>query len=494
MMKNKFFYIIGLMSLMMTFTSCEKYLDINTSPNTAERVDPKLLFSFATTSYINLRSSGDFYIPIALAGQSIATGGNNPTGWGIPSEEQYVISSFSSGNTWRSIYTSVGTNLKLAITQAEAATPKNNNAAAQCKVLLALAMYDLSTIFGDVPFTEAFRTDIQYPKFDEQKVVLEGIVALLDEALAQFDSNSPLKIGANNDGYDMFYGGDIAKWKKLANSAKLRTLMTMVDKDPTKTTAIGTLINSPAGTFISSASDNFRVNYQDIQNKRNPKFAIGEQYNGGLNFFFASSYITDFLVPLDDPRLPRMFDKPAAAATYIGVVPGEDASDNVHPRLAKTLHSATAPEVIFTFQEQLFYEAEVFARGLGVTSNLTTATTRYRSAVEESAKFFGVTATAASTYAATLPSLATFATNREAVKYIHYHHWVDKMDRGLDAFTQWRRSGIDGDEVPALTLPVGAPSGPLFRRYEYPITNEISLNPNAPKELIMLTQKMWFDL
>lgn len=482
------------MSFFMTLTSCDKYLDINTSPNTAEKVDPKLLFSFASTSYINLRSSGDLYIPMALAGQSIATGGNNPTGWGIPSEEQYVISSFSTGNTWRSIYTSIGTNLNLAIVQAESAVPKNNNAAAQCKVLLALAMYDLTTIFGDVPFTEAFRTDIQYPKFDEQKVVFEGIIAKLDEALAQFDANSPLKIGANNDGYDMFYKGDIVKWKKLANSAKLRTLMTMVDKDPTKVAAIGALIGSPAGTFLSSASDNFSINYQDIQGKRNPKFAIGEQYNGGLSFFFASKYVTDFMNPLNDPRLPKMFDKPLAAATYVGVTPGEDASDNVNPRLAKTLHSAAAPEVLFTYQEQLFYEAEVYARGLGVAQNLTTANTKYKLAVEESAKFFGVTATAASTFAISLPNLLTFATNRDAVKYIHYHHWVDKMDRGLDAFTQWRRSGPQGDEVPNLTLPVGAPSGPLFRRYEYPITNEISLNPNAPKELIQLTEKMWFDL
>ena len=100
----------------------------------------------------------------------------------------------------------------------------------------------------------------------------------------------------------------------------------------------------------------------------------------------------------------------------------------------------------------------------------------------------------AQSFAASLPDLSSFATTREAVKYIHYHHWVDKWDRGIDAFTQWRRSGPQDDEVPALTLPAGAPAGDLFRRYEYPVTNEIAANPNAPKEKILYNVKMWFDL
>ncbi len=59
---------------------------------------------------------------------------------------------------------------------------------------------------------------------------MNGAIALLDEALAQFDETSEFKISD----YDLFFGGDIAKWKRVANSLKLRILMTMVDKDPSK--------------------------------------------------------------------------------------------------------------------------------------------------------------------------------------------------------------------------------------------------------------------
>ncbi|MDR6786074.1 hypothetical protein ABIE26_004456 [Pedobacter africanus] len=496
---KKFIYTFSVLTLLLTLSSCKKYLDINQSPNTATAVDPKLLFSYASVAYINLKSSGDLYIPIGLASQALGGGGNNPTGWsgGDPSADTYTFSANFLNNTWVSLYVRAGANLKQAIKLSEAASPVNNNAAAQCKVLLAMVIYDITTTFGDVPFTEAWNPDIIYPKFDDQKTVLEGQMALLDEALAQFDEASPLKIGAG-DGYDLIYGGNIGKWKRLAKSLKLRTLLTMVDKDPSKAAAIGSIITAGTSSLVNAVTDNAQIAYQDIANKRNPKYAIGLQYNNGNNFFFATKPVTDIMDPtptlaISDPRLPKFFDKPAGQTKYIGVVPGADGIDATNPRIAKTLHSATAPEVMYTYQEQLFNEAEVYARGLGVPVDLAKATTLYRKGVEESCKYFGADPTVSLNFSNQFP-VGAFASAAIAIKSIHEQQWVDKMDRGLDGFTQWRRSGADGSEVPVLTLPIGAPAGPIFRRYEYPIVNEISRNPNAPKTTIKYNEKMWFDL
>ena len=487
-MKTTFIKILSVLMVVGTLTSCKKYLDINKNPNAAEKVDPKLLFSNAVVNYINVRSAGDLYIPFALAGQAIASGGNTATTWGVPGEEQYSFSANSLGNAWRSLYTNAGANLKEVIKLAESASPRNDNAAAQAKVLLAMVSYDITTIYGDVPFTEAWNTEIPYPKFDAQQMVFEGILKLLDEASAQFQESSPVKISD----YDLIYKGDIAKWKRLAKSVKLRTLMTMVDKDPTKATVIGQMMT--AGGMISAASDNAQVKYETTAGRYNPKYGLNLRYNGGQSFFGASKWVVNFLNPLNDPRLPIFYEKPDAAATFVAPDPGEDIDDNVHARINRNFHKADQPEVLFTYQEQLFYEAEINARGLGAPADLSKANTLYKKAVEESEKYFGVASGTAQSFAASLPDLSSFATTREAVKYIHYHHWVDKWDRGIDAFTQWRRSGPQDDEVPALTLPAGAPAGDLFRRYEYPVTNEIAANPNAPKEKILYNVKMWFDL
>lgn len=498
-MKIKYFKIVSVLIFVTTLTtSCKKYLDINKSPNAAENVDPKLLFSTTTIQYINLRCSGDLWIPMSLVSQAVASNGNTDgTVWGTPTEEQYSIDALSLGNTWRYIYASTsGGNLTEMIRLAEAAG--NNNAAAQAKVLLSFMIYDATTIYGDVPFTEAWKRDVSYPKFDSQQSVFENLLKQLDAALAQFDEASPLKVSD----YDLFYKGDIAKWKAVAKSLKLKILMTMVDKDPSKAAAIGQLIT--AGGFISSPAGNFQVAYPGISGRYNPKWGLYNLYNSGQSFFGASKWAVNFMNPINDPRLPIYFEKPATAATYVAPEPAEDIDPAVHSRINRKFQHAAQPEVLFTYQEVLFYTAEAYARGLGVTTDLTMATTLYKKAVEESVKHIAsqsidapaaATATAAAAgFAASLPALSTFPTNRDAVKYIHYHHWIDKMDRGVDVFTQWRRSGPEGDEVPALQLPPGAPAGGLFRRYEYPITNEISSNPNAPKDKILYNVKMWFDL
>lgn len=487
-MKKYNVFIVILLIGAVSLSSCKKFLDINKSPNSAEKVDPKLLFSGAVISHAALRASGDFYIPIALGAQLIADGGNNPTAWDAPSPGEYSFSVNFFGNTW-SAYTNTIINLKQVIAISESNSPKNNNAAAQAKVFMAQTFYDLTCIFGDIPFSEAVNSDVSYPKFDPQKQVFEGCIALLDEAIAQFDEASVLKIGGGTDqAYDPFYKGDIAKWKKAARSMKLRILMTMVDKDPTKAAAIGQLVT--AGGAISSAADNMMMSFLNTAGRKNPKFALSEQYNGGDNFFFASKYVVDFMRPLNDPRLPKFFDKPAAADNYYGITPGDDGDDDHDARIAKTLHSADEPELFFSYQEQLFFEAEVYARGLGVAVDLAKATTLYRKAVEESCKYYGVAATTAAAFAAGLPALSAVT---DPVKLIHYHHWIDKMEEPGEAFTEWRRSGPDGSEVPALTLPIGAPNTPLFRRYEYHLSNELLLNPNAPAQL-KYYEKVWFDL
>lgn len=481
------YLIITLIVMSASLHSCNKFLDINEDPNAAEKVEPRLLFSFATTAYINLRSGGDLYIPLALAGQSISSGGSTPGSWGLITEQQYNIPSYTLGNAWWTYYVTGGNNLKQAIAIAETSDVVNNNAAAQSKVLLALMVYEATTLFGDVPFTEAWNEEISYPKFDPQKVVLEGVLSICDEALAQFDDSSPLKISD----YDMFYKGDLDKWKRLAKSIKLRTLMTMVDADPEKATLIGTIVNEGNSTLVNSPADNFFVPYETTANKRNPKYAVNLQYNAGISFFFGSTYVVDFMRDLDDPRLPKFFTKPAAASDYFGLAPGGSADVDQHVRISNDLHTPDAPEVIFTYQEQLFYEAEIYARGIGVPADIVKANALLKKAIEESCKFYGVTPSVATSFANSLPDINNAADLR---CNISYHHWVDKMDRGIDAFTQWRRSGPEGSEVPNLTLPILAPQGGLFRRCEYPVGYEISANPNAPKETVLYYEKTWFDL
>jgi len=472
---------VGIVFLVF-LASCGPKLDINTSPNTATIVAPDLLFNYALTAWSSNRTGGDSYIPFALLSQNQASAGD--FGWGAG--DVYNISPFSTGNTWRGYYATSGNNFQLAIKQAESSTPANNNAAAQCKILLANMMFEATTIWGDVPYSEAWKSEIPYPKFDAQPEVFAGILSLLDKAIAQIDVASPLKIG----NYDLLYNGDMAKWKQYANSLKFKVLMTMVDKDPSKVAAIGQLLTG--GSMISDASANVLYPYTTESGKENPKFKVLKQYAGGKNiFFYCNNNVFKYMFPLNDPRIPVYFDK---GPTALDIKPVETenlgnlttASINVN-----TLFKADAPDVIFTYQEQLFFQAEAYARGLGVEKDLTKADLNYKMGITEALRYYKVKSTAAATYLSAVPSLTSTA---KPVDEIHKQQWIDLLDRPQEAFLQWRRSGVEGSEFPVLIQPLGTPAGGFLRRWDYPQIAEIIPNVNAPKTAIPFTTKLWFDL
>ncbi|HEY8690270.1 MAG TPA: SusD/RagB family nutrient-binding outer membrane lipoprotein [Chitinophagaceae bacterium] len=479
MRHNKFLRLFFLLFAIILMGSCKKYIDINTDPTTATSVDGKLLFGYAVTYWNENRDAGDIYIPLALASQTIASGGNY--GWGA--DNIYKISPTSLGNTWTFYYQRIGNNLQLAIKAFQAAG--NKNAVAQSQIVLAQLVYELAVIFGDVPYSEAWNSSIPYPKYDAQKDVFESILKLLDGALASMDVNNGLKISD----YDPYYAGDISKWIKLANSIKLRILMTMVDADPTKATAIGQLVSNPT-IMINSAADNWIWKYLPTKANENPKFRLLESFSGGKNiFFFANKNVFDYMNP-SDPRIPKYFEKGPSAATYIAVN-SEQEADATTSIISNYLYRIDAPSYLYTYQEILFFEAEAYARGLGVTKDLAKAQLLYNQGLSAAFTLYGADPAASSTYLATqLPNLSTIA---DPVKEIHLQQWIDLMDRPIEAFTQWRRSGSAGAEVPVLTIPPGAPAGGLFRRYEYPDV-ERTANPNIPTPIPPYNLKTWFDL
>jgi len=470
----KFFLVAVVLS-----GGCKKTLDINTNPNTSPTVDPKLLFTYAATSWASNRAAGDQWIPVGLAVQTVASGGDI----GFGRSNVYDIPVNSSQNTWTTIYQSAGHNLDLAIRIAQSSTPASKNTAAECKIFLANIVYETTCLYGDIPFSEAWKDEISYPKFDAQKDVFEGVLKLLDEAIAQIDINSPLKIPSD---YDLFYGGDMNKWIRLANSLKLRTLMTMVDKDPSKAAAIGQLVTQGKG--ISSAADNFKFPFYNQANKENPKNRLLKRYASGANdFFFANENVVMYMSQAD-PRMPFYFDKAPGAPAYEGVGSELDPTDN-SSRYGIYLQRADAPEVIYAYQDELLFQAEVYARGLGVAKDLVKADQLYKKGVDEAIHFYAGNGDYTA-FEATLPSLITAT---DPLYEIHLQQWINYMDRSSDAFTQWRRSGPEGSEVPALTRPDGATPGKLIRRYPYSEA-ELNANINAPKSAPKFDEKMWFDL
>lgn len=447
---------------------------LNVDPNRSTTADPALLFTGAEVKFSLLRVA-ELTWPIALMNQMWASGGR----WGL---EQARYDQTRIRSAWGSIYTDVLKNLVLATKDAESRTPKPNNSIAQLKIYTAFVYSQTTLLWGDIPFSEAASGEVDQPKFDTQEAVLNGCIKLLDDAMAQMDASSA-RITAPND---LYYSGDMAKWRRFANSLKFRILMTMVDADPSKAAAIGAMATQP---MIAARGDEMKFPYFDSPGRQNPRFSFTAIFRGGVQSdWYASDVMFQEMVPLNDPRMPFFF-QPGPGAS-----PGQFSSLNpvqeYNPQTSSLVHlnllKANLPEMSFSYSEQLLLEAEATARGFW-QGGFGTADTRYRAGMRESMGALGVSTPAIDTYITARPALNASNFRTELGR----QQWLDLFMRPADAWTQWRRSGVRGQEYPAMTVPAGALSTNLMRRLLYR-NEEINSNVNTPKGLLLDTP-LWFD-
>lgn len=481
---KKIYY--SLLSVLLLFTSCD-WLDINTDPKKAVTVNPDVLYNYAMIGWAGNRCSGDLYYPLGWMAQTLATGGDE--GWG--NMNVYDIDSYPLGNTWKSFYPSGGANLKEAIKIAD--QTGKVNASAQCKIALVQLLYSGTTLHGDIPYSEAFQEETYpYPHFDSQKDILESLIKLLDEAVAQ------IVIGQSETAlvaYDLAYKGDMNKWIRYANSLKFRIAILMVDKDPSKGALIKSLLEEDK--MINSADGNFEIPFEATPiNNTNPKYRLLANNTGGPNlWFFANKSVVDPLNERKDPRISRYFDKgnnPALNPNgeYIGAETNSNESKyGKEAMISAYMWRADAPELFFSYQEQLLLEAEVYARGSGVTVDLGKAGDLYKAAIRVAMEYYEVPeADITSYFTDNFKALSTYP---DPVKEIFIQQWIDLMEHPLEAFTAWRRSvNYDGVGTPVLTVPEFASPDQLPYRWQYS-PGETTANPNTP-EVDRITDKPWF--
>lgn len=104
----------------------------------------------------------------------------------------------------------------------------NDNQIAAARIMLTFIYLHAVELWGDVPYwsygssNESFQANqlkdngIDQPVYAKQADIYADMLKELDEAQAMIDVNSIMIEGDN------FYGGDAAKWKKFANSLRLR--------------------------------------------------------------------------------------------------------------------------------------------------------------------------------------------------------------------------------------------------------------------------------
>ena len=470
-MKRFKILLVSSILIMGSFLSCDETLDINTDPLAATSADPNAVLPYVIVQYAQRKitemgtRTPDVPQYVSVAVNSPATG---------------ATGAFLTGTMWEMMYTQALGNLVLVRTDAAAAGETSNNVNAIATILTAHVFFELTSTFEDVPFTEALDGAVfSAPNVDKQEDIFNGIIDLLDEAIVLIDTRPDEGNFTILPASDMYYGGDMASWKVLANSLKLRTLMMLrggganVDNE----------LNKVLGQPLMERNDQAAIlRYSGQPGGQNPIQAFTEFFgsdNESVDLFGPGDPLIKILNGSGDPRLDLWVARNNLPAPGNGIFP--DPTTSV---LSNNVIRATLPDVLMTPAEIDLYKAQLALEGVGSAGS---AEVNYKNGVRNSLKWWGQD----------IPGIIKTLTDGEISTYVnslaaptitdvYNEQYLAAFLMPLQSWNHVRRN-----KVPVLTPPPSTNITTILKRFTY-APDEIATNPNIPANK-MTDVPMWFE-
>ncbi|MFD0993126.1 SusD/RagB family nutrient-binding outer membrane lipoprotein [Tenacibaculum geojense] len=369
--------------------------------------------------------------------------------------------------------------------EAAAAYGSNNNQIAVAKILWAYYFQWATDRWGMLPYSEAFGgVASSKSKYDSQEFIYTDLFDKIDEALAQMDS------GAGPQG-DILFGGDMASWRKFANTLKMNMAIRLSKVYPSSSGLAATKFNEAMNGAIASTSEN--IMFPSISNDAYDNPYQDDYVDAGRTDECLSDVLVDRLQDLNDPRLP-MFAEPAqSTGTYVGLrygwadagtIPNADVSfmnDDLILNGERDLP-------MYTYAQISFSKAE--AALLGWISG--SAQMYYEEGVRSSLEQWGVDAADIDAYMLESDVIYNPA---NALSQIAEQKWIALFYQPYEAWAEWRKL-----DYPMLTPAVDALNGNSIPvRHAYPVAEQNQNKANYDEAISAqgedgLFTKLWWDV
>jgi len=435
---------------------------MNTDPNNPTNISPQYLLPFAIEKSVDRYWGGNArFERLNIDGAMLWV---QQLSRNIYSNEgdNYGITPTFYNNTWKSFYTDGLVNFQRIIEQSKAdGNLPNTNYEGIALVMRSWTFSLLTDLYGPIPYKEAIKGSaaepVYNPTFDNMDVVYSGLLADLKEA------NEKLKVGGPAVSGDILYNGDIMKWKKFANSLRVRLANRQAAKKAAESKAVLAEILGNASTYpiFTSNDDNAVLKNTDSRPSNNEFNEV--MIVGGRTDWNLSKTVVDKLLALKDTRL-AVFGTPVKGV-YEGIPNGlPDAIATTYLSSAATLGNyftkASAPSVLMTYSELQLDLAEAAIDG-DITGS---ADEYFKKGINASFTQFG----------ATIPADYFTTVGAVSKEKILDQKWIALFGQGVEAWTEYRRTGYP--VMPAKDpRAVFENNGVIPTRLPYP-TTEYSLN------------------
>jgi hypothetical protein len=387
---------------------------------------------------------------------------------------------------------------------------QNNNTRQASRILRAFLFHRLTDYYGSVPYSEALKAEegTFFPKYDKQRAIYTDLLKELDEASAAFGAADGAFSAA-----DLYYNGDVAKWKRWGYSLMLRLAMRISTVDAAKANTY--IAKAISGGVFQSNADNVLVPMAEGPSLWQNQNGISRAFypGDGGNSTFLSRTLIDFLKGAntgstvdDDPRLMiitggiGIWSASGSSAVWnatntnplqqkgmpngydlngLKTLEGNPALDvnATYSKINTKLLDRAESYMLMNYGEVRLLLAEAAQRSLGGLTPAV-ALTHYTEGVKASMQMYTVydpTLTVTDAQVTTYLAAHVYNVEKPALEMIGQQSWVNHFLNWWEAWSEWRRT-----RLPILVptnWPGNVTTGKIFERLKYP-NAEVAGNPN----------------
>lgn len=445
------FFTLSCLAATVLITGC-KLEELNTNPNSPLDVPLSTLLPPAQKNMADAAGGGVFEYTNIFSNHCFGT---------LAQPQQisnYAVDEVFVGFLWTDFYNGFMLNLQRIIDGSDRNQSPHYKGVAQ--VMMAWSLGTLTSLWGDVPYTEALNPNNQSPSFDAQ----QQIYATIQQLLADAQTNLTATQSAFSPGVDdLIYGGNLNQWVRAAKALQARYFLHLSKRNPS---AWADALNALNGAMSGSADD-MEYQFQGNQGDANPMYLFYQT----TPYILVESEFRNLLVQRNDPRTATfLLRRPFS----IDTIPG-------------TWFTSIQSRVAFmTYVEARFIEAEALHQtGQGGVQQV------LHEAVEASIRQTNPAATQAQ-IDAYLAAWCTLPGNAPGDLAMIMEQKYIALFCQSEPYTDFRRTGL-----PALTpKPNGAtavnPNGEIPRRLIYPQTERL-YNNKFPQPAPNMQDRFWWD-
>ena len=362
-MINRIQYIY-ILFFSMLFFGCDNWIEgYDDDPNSSSEVS---IDNLLTASQVNLFNFSENHLArsVAIWMQQMAGTDRQYKSLGLYSFEENDYSS-----SWQSVYINGGLkDLRKIQLLSDKAGKKFSRYKGISQFMEAYLIGMAASIWGDIPYSQILDNSVDNPILDEQMLIYESVQSLLDSAILNFASDTT-SIPSN----DMFYNGDIKKWKEAAYSLKARFYMHWIDKD--QSNCVNALENANKG--ISSLDGTLKTLHGTESSEQNIWYQFEQDRSG---YMVAGSNLVQLLKSSNDARDSIYFGK-NDAGTIVGANINNDGAKGKSYLNDKYFGSDASIDIL-SYEENLLIQAECYYRS-GDESSAQTKLEKAYSVAEE---------------------------------------------------------------------------------------------------------------